>query len=288
MSFIERVDALQQRHPALGFPLAVIYKYTDDQGGYLAALVAYYAFLSLFPLLLLLSTVLGFVLTSHPDLQRQVLDSALGQFPVIGQDLKRPGAIGGGTAGIVVGVLGSLYGGLGVAQALQNALNVSWAVPRNQRPNPFKARAMSLRLLGTVGLAILATTALTAIANGAGGLAHGLGALFTIGVLVAGVLLNAFFFGIAFRIGTARELSAALRGRLAGAAELRRELRAPRRELDERDRRHFCRRPRPARLPVHRLRHDRALGRAERRARQAALPARAADPVHRRGRPDPR
>ena len=208
MSLLDRVDAFQQRRRVIGFPLAVIYKFTDDQGGYLAALITYYAFVSLFPLLLLLSTILGFVLDGNPELQRQVLDSALGQFPVIGQDLARPGAIGGGTTGIVVGVVGALYGGLGVAQALQNALNVSWAVPRNQRPNPFKVRLRSLRLLATVGLALLAITALTAVANGAGGLADDLGPLFKLGVLVAGVLLNALFFGIAFQIGTARPLSA--------------------------------------------------------------------------------
>jgi len=68
----ERLDAGQRRNPAAGFPLGVLYKYIDDQGGYLAALIAYYAFLSLFPLLLLLSTVLGFVLLGHPALRDQV------------------------------------------------------------------------------------------------------------------------------------------------------------------------------------------------------------------------
>ena len=58
MGLTDRLDSLQQRYPALGFPLAVVYKYGDDQGSYLAALIAYYVFVSLFPLLLLLSTVL--------------------------------------------------------------------------------------------------------------------------------------------------------------------------------------------------------------------------------------
>ena len=61
MGLTDRFDVLQQRHPALGLPLAVIYKYVDDQGSYLAALIAYYALVSLFPLLP--STVLGWVLT---------------------------------------------------------------------------------------------------------------------------------------------------------------------------------------------------------------------------------
>ena len=57
MGVADRVDAAQQKHRVLGFPLAVLYKYVDDQGGYLSALITYYAFVSLFPLLLLSSTV---------------------------------------------------------------------------------------------------------------------------------------------------------------------------------------------------------------------------------------
>ena len=87
MGVTEWLDAFQRRHPAAGFPLAVIYKFVDDQGSYLAALIAYYGFLSLFPLLLLLSTVLGLVLRGHPQLQEQVLHSTLNQFPIIGNQL---------------------------------------------------------------------------------------------------------------------------------------------------------------------------------------------------------
>jgi hypothetical protein len=94
----DRFDAWQQRHPALGLPLAVIYKYVDDQGSYLAALIAYYALVSLFPLLLLLSTVLGWVLTGHPELLAHVEHSALSEFPVIGPQLCRPKQLSGGDA----------------------------------------------------------------------------------------------------------------------------------------------------------------------------------------------
>ncbi len=206
VSLTERVDAFQQRHRVVGFPIAVVYKYTDDQGGYLAALIAYYGLLSLFPLLLLLSTILKLVLAGDPALQHQVLDSALGQFPGIGKDLATKPA-GGGTTGIVVGVLGSLYGGLGVAQALQNAMNTAWSIPRNSRPNPFKGRALSLGLLGTLGLGVIATTALTAIASGAGSIGDRLGIVFTLGVIAATVALNTGIFAFAFKIATARELS---------------------------------------------------------------------------------
>jgi membrane protein len=103
----------------------VLYKYFEDFGPYLAALIAYYAFVSLFPLLLLLATVLGFVLAGDPGLQQQMLHSALHQFPVVGDQLGEPTRLGGGAVGLIVGILGSLYGGLGVAQAAQYAMNTA-------------------------------------------------------------------------------------------------------------------------------------------------------------------
>ena len=199
-----RLDEFQRRHPAAGFPLAVLYKYIDDSGGYLAALIAYYAFVSLFPLLLLLSTVLGFVLAGDPHLQQQILHSALAQFPVVGSQLADPKGLGGGSAGLVVGILGSLYGGLGVAQALQYAMNTAWSVPKNSRPNPFKARGRSLLLLGTAGLSILGTTVLSTIGAGNAG---SFGAIVRVLMLIASVLVNAAVFVLAFRIATAEDLT---------------------------------------------------------------------------------
>ncbi|MHA3705108.1 YihY/virulence factor BrkB family protein [Jatrophihabitans sp. YIM 134969] len=204
MGVVDRLDGFQRRHPGVGYPLGVLYKYVDDGGGYLAALIAYYAFVSLFPLLLLLSTVLGFVLSGHPALQEQVLGSALAQFPVVGDQLGTPKAIGGGIVGLVVGVLGSLYGGLGVAQALQHAMNTAWAVPRNSRPNPFAARGRSLVLLATAGLALLGTTVLSSF--GASSLGS-LGAVGRVLLLVASIAINGVAFVFAFRIATTRDVT---------------------------------------------------------------------------------
>lgn len=204
MAVAARLDDFQRRHPAAGYPLGVLYKYFDDGGGYLAALIAYYAFVSLFPLLLLLSTVLGFVLSGNPDLQQRVLDSALSQFPVVGAQLGEPKAIGGGAVGLVVGIVGSLYGGLGVAQAVQYAMNTAWAVPKNSRPNPFKARGRSLLLLVTAGFAVLGTTVLSALGSSNAG---SFGAVLKIVLLVASIAVNAAVFVFAFRIAAARHLS---------------------------------------------------------------------------------
>ncbi len=200
----ERLDRFQRKHPWAGFPLAVVYKYFDDFGAYLAALLTYYGFVSLFPLLLLLSTILGFVLAGDQRLQHEVLTSALHQFPVIGGDLARPKRLGGGPVGLVVGIAGGLYGGLGVAQAFQYASNTAWGVPRNNRPNPLQARGRSLLLLATAGLAILGTTFLSIAGGGGAGV---LGVAGRSLALAASMVINIAVAIFAFRFAPARRLS---------------------------------------------------------------------------------
>ena len=116
--------------------------------------MTYYAFVALFPLLLLATSILGFVLQNDPDLYQQVLDSALGQFPVIGDQLGRPEGLQGSTSAVVVGILIAFYGSLGLGTAIQNAMNIAWSVPRNSRPNPFLLRLKSLLLVIAAGRAV--------------------------------------------------------------------------------------------------------------------------------------
>ncbi|WGX97011.1 YihY/virulence factor BrkB family protein [Nocardioides sp. L-11A] len=151
MGVVGNIDRGQRRRSVIGFPLAVIYKFFDDQGNYLAAILTFYAFLSIFPLLLLATSILGFFLDGNPRLQEQVLDSALGQFPIIGDQLGRPDGITGSTGGIIVGSLTALYGALGLGLALQNVQSAAWAVPRNSRPHPVMTRVNSLFLLFVAG-----------------------------------------------------------------------------------------------------------------------------------------
>lgn len=199
---VARLDEFQRNHPGAGFPIAVVYKFLDDRGGYLAALIAYYAFLSLFPLLLLFTTLLGIVLSGNPDLQERILDSAMSQIPVIGDQLGEPDRLSGGVIAIVIGVLGSLYGGLGVSLAAQHALNTAWSVPRNNQPDPIRARLRGLLLLTTVGTSIVGLTVLNVVASsGLFGVAGGILAL------AGAIMVNVVVFTAAFRIGTARQLT---------------------------------------------------------------------------------
>ena len=163
MKFVDALDRFQRRHRIIGFPLAVIYKYFDDQGPYLAAVIAYYGFVAIFPVLLISTSVLGFFLDGDPGLRDRLLESALGQFPIIGDELGRPEGLQGSTGAIVVGSIAALYGAMGLGQASQNAANIAWAVPRNSRANPFLMRLRSLIFLAIAGVGILVLAVATSV-----------------------------------------------------------------------------------------------------------------------------
>lgn len=188
----------------MGFPLAVLYKFVDDQGTYLAALITYYAFLSLFPVLLLLTSLLGFFLRGDPDLQNRLLQSALNQFPVVGGELGTPSGISGNSTSVAIAFAVALYGALGVAQAVQNAMNVVWGVPRNRRPNPILLRLRSLLLLATAGLTLLGTTVVSTLA-GSG--VFGSGQLRTLLFTLLSVALNIAVLLLTLRLATALPLT---------------------------------------------------------------------------------
>ena len=176
---MDGVDDFQRRHKVVGFPLAVFYKFFDDQGPYLGAILTYYAFIAIFPLLLIASSVLGFFLQGDPDLQAELLDSALSQFPIVGSQLGRPEGLQGSTSAVVIGSLAALYGVIGLGQAAQHALNVAWAVPRNSRLNPVISRIRSLFLLSAAGAAVLLVTFLTGVVGNLGSLGIDLGSELT-------------------------------------------------------------------------------------------------------------
>ncbi|GAB2774261.1 hypothetical protein GCM10027020_29230 [Nocardioides salsibiostraticola] len=171
MGLIGAADRAQRRRTSIGFPLAVLYKFFDDQGNYLAATLTYYAFIAIFPLLLLASSILGFLLQGNPDLQASVLNSALGQFPIIGDQLGRPEGLTGSTSAVIVGALAASYGAIGLGQATQHLMATAWSVPRNSRPNPVWQRLKSLILLALSGLAVLGVSVFSATVSNADALA---------------------------------------------------------------------------------------------------------------------
>jgi YihY family inner membrane protein len=198
---LKDLDRFQQGRPRLGFLAAVIKKFTDDQAGQLAALISYYAFVSIFPLFLVLVTVLGFVLQGNPAEQQRILNGALGQFPILSDQLKLHSLKGSGLA-LAVGVGGSLLAGMGITSAAQNAFNRIWDVPFKRRPNFLYSRLRSLGMLAVLGtMTILSTVA----AGFVGASSHGAVAVLA-GIVVA-FLLNLAVFMIAFKLLAAVDLS---------------------------------------------------------------------------------
>jgi uncharacterized BrkB/YihY/UPF0761 family membrane protein len=195
-------DRFQQRHRAVGFVLAVRQKYSEDQGGYLAATITYYGFFSIFPLLLVAVTILGYLLHGHPALERSIVNSALGQFPIVGQDLRVHRLSGSGLA-LGLGVAASLWAGMGVFLAAENAINQIWGVPFRSRPSFLVARGRALLLLAVLGGGALATTILSGL--GTFGASYGLG--WKVGSVAVSTLLDIGLFWLGFRLLVADDVS---------------------------------------------------------------------------------
>lgn len=200
---VRAFDRYQQRRRWLAVPMAVLKKFSDDQGGQLAAVVSYYAFLSLFPLLLVMVTILGFVLQGDPSAQRAVENSVANQFPGLGQEITvHP--LTGHVAALVAGLLVSIWGGLGITNAIQNSFDQIWAVPRKDRPDFLQWRLKGLLLITCLGALFLVSTAVSGLITALGG------PWVKVGAIVISFLVNFTLFLCAFRfmtsatIGTSR------------------------------------------------------------------------------------
>jgi uncharacterized BrkB/YihY/UPF0761 family membrane protein len=200
---VRRIDQFQQRHAVLAFPFAVIQKFGNDQAGGKAVVMAYYGLFSLFPLLLLFTTILGFALAGHPHFRQQVLSSALANFPIIGTQLRSSDHPLTGTAlGLGIGVAGTVYGGQGVGQAALNAMHTVWNIPYKSWPNFWIRRLRGTAILGLLGLATLLSTALAGFGPA---ILHGpLSGLWSYG---ASVVVNFAVFTAAFVLLTSESLT---------------------------------------------------------------------------------
>ncbi len=203
---IQRADDLQRHRPVLAFPLAVLKKFADDRAGNLAALIAYYTFVAIFPLLLVLVTVLDLVLRQHPGLREQLVNSALSAYPVIGPQLSsNVSPLHSTGVALAVGIVGALLGARGIAMAMQNALNSVWAVPQERRPAFPWSLLRGIALIAVIGVGQIVTVLLSGIAGGLGHLLTGAPA--EVGTIALAFVLNIGVFWVAFRLATAAEVS---------------------------------------------------------------------------------
>lgn len=197
------MDRFQHERPWLAFPVAVVKKFRDDQASSLAALIAYYGFFSLFPLLLVLASVAGWVLGSDPALRDRLVESALSQFPIIGSRIGssvRP--LRGSSAAVIVGMGGAIWSGLAAVSAAQDAMDDVWEVPRRVRASFLRSRLRGLLMLSFLGSFVVVIAAVSATAS-----ALGTGWLARTAIVFAFVVLNAGALMIAYRILTSADLS---------------------------------------------------------------------------------
>jgi YihY family inner membrane protein len=164
MSIHERlraIDRFQQRHRRLSFAVAVAGRFDEDQAGQLGALIAFYAFFTLFPLLLVFVTVLGFVLEGNPGAQQSVLDSTVGQLPIIGTQLHgNIHSLQGSGLALALGLGGALLAGLGLTGATESAFDKVWRIPRRRQRGFLARRLRGLSLLAVLGALTIVSTLL--------------------------------------------------------------------------------------------------------------------------------
>ena len=190
-------DSIQQTHRFLAVPMAVVKKFSDDGAGSLAALISYYAFFSIFPLLLVFVTVLGFVFQGDPSVQRSITNSVLGHFPIVGGEL-HSNQLRGSALTLAIGLATSLWAGLGVTRATQNAFNKIWAVPLKDRPDYIRSRLRGLALVVALGVLFVVSSLASGLVTGGLG-----GTAVKVGGIVSSLLLNVALFAAAFRLLTA-------------------------------------------------------------------------------------
>ncbi len=161
---ISRIDEVQQSRPYLAVPVAVYKKFSDDEAGRLAALISYFAFLSIFPLLIVLATIVSRVLANHPDLASEIVTTAAGSFLAVGSNGEvQPLDLSG--FALVIAVLLALWSGLAVANTMQVAVNTVYQVPKDATPNLPNRVLRSIELLVIIGVGLPIVGILQGTAN---------------------------------------------------------------------------------------------------------------------------
>jgi YihY family inner membrane protein len=194
---IRRIDRTQQRFTPTAFVFGVIKKYGDDNGGVLVSNLAYSAFISLFPLLLILVTILGLIASADPSFRESAVKNAVAnQIPLLGQTLT--GNVhtlqNSSTIGLIVGLLVLIYGVTGLAQAGLFTMEQVWNLPGPARPGYVQRLGRAMLFLCLLGGGVIVTTGLSSLTT----YLHGRGFWFklllevVIAAFGAGMYLGAF------------------------------------------------------------------------------------------------
>jgi YihY family inner membrane protein len=162
---IRKVDAGQQRHTPTAFVFGVIKKYGDDNGGVLVSNLAYSAFVSLFPLLLVLVTILGLVASVNASFRADALKAVAHQVPLIGNQLHGNGLNRSSKIGLIVGIVGLIWGSAGLAQSGLFTMEQVWNLPGPKRPGYVQRLGRAGLFLCLLGGGVIVTTGLTSLTS---------------------------------------------------------------------------------------------------------------------------
>jgi YihY family inner membrane protein len=163
------LDSFQRRHCFIAFPYAVVKKYGDDEAGNRGALITYYGFLSIFPLLLVLTTILHIILRSEGELRERIMSSLDQYFPAFGNQLQSNiNTFNKAGLALAVGIAVTLYGARGGAETFRKALNHIWEIPRQQRGGFPVTLVRSFSMIFVTGLGLIMATILSSFATSLG------------------------------------------------------------------------------------------------------------------------
>jgi membrane protein len=166
---IRKFDSFQQRHHSLAFPMAVIKRYSDDQIGYQAALLTYYAFLALFPLLLVLTTLTQLIANSQPALQARIISGVTDYFPVLGGQLSAHiHSLHRNGVALVIGLLFVFYGARGVAVVFQHGVNEIWHTKSKKQRSILDSTINSFIIVIIGGVGFITASVIAGLAAAAG------------------------------------------------------------------------------------------------------------------------
>jgi YihY family inner membrane protein len=195
---VRKFDDTQQRLPVLGLPVGVVRKFADDRTSAWAALMTFYGFLALFPLLVIALTIIGHLAAADPELEDALMEGVLGQVPIVGDMIEDDvSALQAGGLGFLVGLVGLFWGATGIYNSGQLAMSQIWNVEGLERPGLPMRLLRSLLLFLLFGVGAFGTG--WALRQGVFSQA---GASTTITTIVGSVVLAFFMFAAVFRILT--------------------------------------------------------------------------------------
>jgi membrane protein len=198
---IGAIDHWQRKHRFSAFPYGVVKKYGDDESGYQAALITYYSFVSLFPLLIIALSVIDLISRNNTELRNRLTQSIGNYLPTVSDQLQHTVHSKTGTGlALLISLLFLLYGAKGSADAVRHALDHAWEVPRSSRSGFPKGMLKSLGLIVGGGVGLLLSATLSGLATSA--FAH----LWYLRLLplVLSISINYLVFLFVFRIGTSK------------------------------------------------------------------------------------